>query len=101
MNYSLDQFSPLVNAVFSVRDETGVENEAVLIEAVPARSGGAAESPGEPFSLLFRLAPDATLAQAPRQGTYQVSPPSLEPANLFLVPVKADADGVYYEAVFN
>ena len=101
MNYSLDQFSPLVNAAFSVGDDMGVENEAVLVEAVASRSVGATESPVAPFSLLFRVAPDTALAKAPRQGTYRVSQASLDPLDLFLVPVKADTDGVYFEAVFN
>jgi hypothetical protein len=51
----------------------------------------------EQFVLLFR-APATTL---PQQGIYQVSHAQLGSGGLFLVPVRRDAEGLYYEAVFN
>lgn len=101
MNHSLEQFSPLLNEEFILRDENGVENQAVLIEAVAAGSGDGSESSNVPFSLLFRVAPNAIPAEAARQGTYLLSQQALAPMNLFLVPVDANSDGVYFEAVFN
>jgi hypothetical protein len=101
MKYTLDLFSPLLNAAFTLRDESGVECEAVLVEAAAAGPGNRGESADVPFALLFRVALDAIPAEAARQAMFQVSQPSLETLDLFLVPVNADADGVYFEAVFN
>lgn len=49
------------------------------------------------FTLLFRTGPDA-----PReQGNYLLSREDFEPAPIFLVPVRALADGLEFHAVFN
>lgn len=51
----------------------------------------------ENFSLLFK-APAGT---PPAQGIYRLSHEHLGVMDIFLVPVKSDADGLYLEAVFN
>ena len=51
----------------------------------------------ENFTLLFR-APAGT---PPAQGIYGLSHEQLGTMDIFLVPVKQDADGLYLEAVFN
>jgi len=49
------------------------------------------------FSLLFRAPADI----APEQGTYRMKHPELGIIELFLVPTKRDADGIYFESIFN
>ncbi len=51
----------------------------------------------ENFSLLFRAPVDAPS----EQNTYTLKHESLGTLDIFLVPVKKDAHGLYYEAVFN
>jgi hypothetical protein len=67
--------------------------DAVLTECARSSVSGASRS----FNLLFRAGPDA-----PReQGTYLLGRDDFEPAPIFLVPVRALADGVEFHAVFN
>lgn len=67
--------------------------DAVLTECARSSVSGASRS----FNLLFRTGPDA-----PReQGTYLLGRDDFEPAPIFLVPVRALADGVEFHAVFN
>ena len=51
----------------------------------------------ENFSLLFRSPIDIP----PEQGIYRMEHESLGPMDIFLVPVKLDETGLYFEAVFN
>ena len=51
----------------------------------------------ENFSLKFRTDPDA----APMQNTYRLKHDRLGEMDIFLVPIKRNAEGLYYEAVFN
>jgi hypothetical protein len=95
----LEDFTPLLNTTFSLSDDGGEAREAVLVEATA--SGGTGESSSASFSLLFRVARDTVPPEAARQGTYRLSGDSIGPMSLFLVPVNADGDGVYFEAVFN
>jgi hypothetical protein len=67
--------------------------EIVLAECVRSSVPGAVRS----FNLTFRAGPDA-----PReQGLYSLSREDFEPAPIFLVPVRALADGLEFHAVFN
>lgn len=49
------------------------------------------------FSLLFRGPADRMLAQA----TYRLVHPVLGDLDIFLVPIRQDAAGIYYQAIFN
>jgi hypothetical protein len=49
------------------------------------------------FSVLFR----GPLEQPFSQGTYSICHDRMGQADLFLVPVGREADGMHYEAVFN
>jgi hypothetical protein len=51
----------------------------------------------EQFSLIFRGPRDRFLGQ----GTRSLEHEKLGQSDLFLVPVREDAEGYYYEAVFN
>ena len=51
----------------------------------------------ENFSLLFRSHSDTP----PEQGIYRMEHESLGSMDIFLVPVKKDETGLYFEAVFN
>ncbi len=51
----------------------------------------------ENFTLLFQ----APAIAPPSQGIYRLEHDVLGAMELFLVPVSRDADGLYYEAVFN
>lgn len=51
----------------------------------------------EAFSLMFRAPVDAP----PFQNMFRLEHDKLGAMDLFLVPVKKEEDGLYYEAVFN
>jgi hypothetical protein len=103
---SFEDFSPRVGQAFTMRSYSGTEaNDA----AGPHDAPGAAEivliecerstirSAPRSFNLLFRAGPDV-----PReQGLYLIGREDFEPAPIFLVPVRALADGLEFHAVFN
>lgn len=71
------------------------ETRAVELEMVSATDTGS--GPGqEQFSIVFRGPLDAFLTQR----TYRMEHPRMGTIELFLVPVKRDQDGFYYEAAF-
>jgi hypothetical protein len=49
-----------------------------------------------PFSLLFKGAPDQLMPQ----HMYRIEHETLGAMDLFIVPVRADRSGCYYEAIF-
>ena len=51
----------------------------------------------EQFALVFR----APLTAPSEQGIYQLTHAELGSGALFLVPLRRDAAGLYYEAIFN
>jgi hypothetical protein len=98
-----EDFHPRVGQSFTVHldeeppaDERSGEDgagELVLLECTLGASHGRSRS----FSLLFRGGPDS-----PReQGNYLLSREDFGPSPIFLVPVRATADGVEFHAVFN
>ena len=93
---SFEDFSARVGQSFTMRfgteDATGAA-EIVLTECAHSTIRSTPRS----FNLLFRAGPDA-----PReQGLYLLGRDDFEPAPIFLVPVRALADGVEFHAVFN
>ena len=72
------------------------ESEPIDLELIDVR-GQAASVTHEGFSLMFR-APAEALA---RQGTFHLEHESGEAMDVFLVPVKKDDTGLFFEAVFN
>lgn len=94
-----DTFAPLVGAEFSVRREGAGPVQVTLVEAENTGRPGGVGAGGHirtQFSLTFRGPAGAPL----EQGTYVVAGEQLGEQAIFLVPVRADADGRYYEAVF-
>jgi len=96
-----EDFAPRVGQHFTMRfggaDTTGADAgdscEVVLTDCAPSSIRSMPAS----FDLLFRAGPDA-----PReQGNYLLSREDFEPAPIFLVPVRALADGLEFHAVFN
>ena len=92
---SYEDFSGRVGQSFTMRSapDDAATAELVLTECARSSIPGATRS----FNLLFRAGPDA-----PReQGNYLLSREDFEPAPIFLVPVRALADGLEFHAVFN
>jgi len=82
-----------LNSIFHlpVSETEAIELELVGVEATDAPPGH------ESFSLIFR----APLNMTPSQGLYRLQHEKLGTSDLLLVPIKADQDGLYFEAVFN
>jgi hypothetical protein len=73
------------------------EGKAVELEMVSATDTGTnIEAGQEQFSIVFRSPLDAFL----EQHTYRLEHPRMGTFDLFLVPVKRDQEGFYYEACF-
>jgi hypothetical protein len=97
---SRDTFSRGLNQLFTMIDGSGAARELELVEITPQGQQGAPEATGEkvdPFSLLFR----AEVGSGLNQGLYEFRHATLETMSIFIVPVGADTQGEYYEAVFN
>jgi hypothetical protein len=86
-------FAENVNTTFNLRQETG---PAIPLELIELREG-APHPKFEQFSLLFRGPREASLPQR----TYTVDHATLGMFLLFVVPIRQDDNGIYYEAVFS
>jgi hypothetical protein len=85
-------FAENVNSTFHLLHGDG---QPLTLELIECREGIVSPD-SELFSLLFR-GPKAALPQR----TYEVEHPALGRFPLFLVPIKQDDNGTYYESVFN
>ena len=86
-------FTKHLETKFQIRIDTGTSVELTLIEASELKV-----LPGqEHFSLLFRGPGEIFLGQ----GTFLVEHEDLGQFPLFVVPIRQDEQGYYYEAVFN
>jgi hypothetical protein len=83
-------FTGHLNSTFQVRHEPATELE--LVEVSDGSTRGHVN-----FSLLFRGPRQPLLPQQ----IYPVEHDGLGRFDLFIVPVRRDAQGLYYEAVFN
>lgn len=107
----LDHFTPHLKTTFALDlggggggDEGSTESEpgaaTLAFELVEAREMPTRQQLGagqrRPFSLLFRAPAEPALDQ----GAYALTHPELGAQVIFLVPVNADGEGRYYEAVF-
>lgn len=92
-NLTKSMFTENVNSTFYVRHGASQPLELALIEC----REGVAGPDYEHFSLLFK-GPRAVLLS---QRTYELEHPILGAFPLFLVPIKQDDSGTYYESVFN
>lgn len=90
---SKQDFSDHLNSVFHARSATGDGFDLCLIKFDELVSNSAQEN----YSLLFRAPADTP----PEQGIYRLEHDALSATDIFLVPVKQDGDGLYFEAIFN
>ena len=88
-----DTFARQLNTPFRV---AGYPASVATLELVEASERRALAS-HEIFSLVFRGPPDVVLPQA----TYRFEHHAIGAFDLFIVPIRQDSRGLYYEAVFN
>ena len=87
------EFSDALDSCFQAHIADGPDFDLFLIEFEDIVSNATQEN----YSLLFR----ATVDAPPVQNIYRVEHETLGAMDLFLVPVKKDENGLYYQAVFN
>lgn len=91
-----EQFQPLVGTGFELEAAPGSTLPATLVEAQPL--GMPPVGGRQPFSLLFLGPPTPVLPQRIYGMAHEsAAVPAME---LFIVPVRASEEGIYYEAVF-
>jgi hypothetical protein len=92
-NLSENIFRDNLNTPFSIRRG---DADVVELELVECKDLGS--TPGqEQFSILFA----GPLEPFLQQMTYEMKHETLGEVSIFLVPVRKDAEFMYYEAVFN
>ncbi len=90
-----EDFAPHLNTTFRLlQGQTAEPLELELIDITGGRTHG---QDSYSFSLLFRGGPHFRLSQ----HTFTLEHDALGTLDIFLVPVKQNADGFLYEAVFN
>lgn len=90
---SKQAFSAVTDSIFKAHNGESRGIDIRLLEVDEIVSNEFQEN----FTLLF-LAP---LETDPQQGIYHLEHDGLGAMDLFLVPVKKDDSGIYFEAVFN
>jgi hypothetical protein len=90
---SLVQFTEHIGSTFATSLNGVVLFDIELVETEAKISNSVQDS----FSIIFRAPADAQ----PHQGIYDLEHPLLGNMSIFLVPIKRDSDGLYFEAVFN
>lgn len=88
-----ETFAEHLNTNFTAQTDAEKEFEITLVEAKSIISNKIQEC----FALLFCAPPDAPAVQQ----SFQLDHNTLGKMELFLVPVKKNEDGLFYEAVFN
>ena len=88
-----ESFARRLHSKFAIRADASRSFALELIDV----KGHAAPPTYEAFSLMFRAPVDVPA----EQGTYRLEHESLDAMDVFLVPVKRDDGGLYFEAVFN
>jgi hypothetical protein len=94
-----DIFATHLGGKFQLELAPGSSVEAQLLEVNPL-AGNRLPTGAErrrPFSLLLRLPPGIRVAQS----VYPLDHPQLGRLDIFLVPVRQDAEGLVLEAIFN
>lgn len=86
-------FAQYMNTPFRCQAEHAPAVDLILIEMTATRSAPQYES----FSLVFRGPSHPLLPQ----GIYQLQHDAIGTFDLFIVPIRQDQDGLYYEACFN
>lgn len=89
-----DSFAAQLNTKFRVEVEP---ERTVELELVEVQEHGDVKGQSERFSLFFRGSLELLLPQS----TYRMEHEALGGTEIFIVPVRRDDAGFYYEAVFN
>ena len=93
---TVDDFSNRIGDEFRIRtDDEGTVN-LELVSAEEMAQAGQADRTDSAYSVLFR----GSLNNMLDQGTYELEHPDMGVLPLFIVPVRQDEKGFYYEAVF-
>ncbi len=93
----LSDFEPHIGSRFSLTGDVGdlrLDMELVSVEELPS---GSEQGTDDTFSLVFRGPLEHKLPQMIRHLEH----PKIGGIDLFLVPVREDEQGRYYEAIFN
>lgn len=91
---SMDSFLAQLHTKFRVSVEPGQIVELELVEVQPH---GDVPGQGERFTATFRGPLDRFLPQQ----TYHTEHAESGGADIFIVPIRKDGEGIYYEAIFN
>lgn len=91
--FTLDTFAGRMNSTFRLKRDS---SETVEVELVEAKDVGSTPRQAQ-FSIVFRGPHNPYLAQS----IYQMEHDEIGTFDLFLVPIKRDQAGTYYEAIFN
>jgi len=86
-----DEFARQVNTRFQAQTDPGVELELIEVSELKLHPQQ------EEFTIVFRGPDNAFLEQGIRSLTHE----QMGQFEIFLVPIRQDAHGFYYEAVFN
>ena len=86
-----DEFARHVNTRFEAQTEPSVELELIEVSDLKLHPQQ------EEFTIVFRGPGNAFLEQGIRSLTHE----QMGQFEIFLVPIRQDAQGFYYEAVFN
>ena len=92
-NLNLEVFSGVLNSSFHLRVDN---SSSVELDLVEVNDLGSTDS-HEQFSLIFLSRKGVLLPQR----IFALEHEKLGAFDLFLVPVRRDASGVFYEAIFN
>lgn len=93
---TVDSFQPYTGQEFFI----GNSSQPIglrLISANSSKNGSLLQEIRAPFMLMFKSAARQILAQ----GTYCLVNEHFGEIEIFIVPVKQEADGITYQAVFN
>ena len=88
-----EEFTRHVNTKFQVQNEENIPVELELIEISELKLYPKQEE----FSLVFRSPLNMFLSQ----GVHNFSHEQMGQFELFIVPIRQDAQGFYYQAIFN
>lgn len=91
-NLTQEAFSENLDSEFLLEDEA-LSQKLKLINVSERK----VSPPWEQFSIMFRGGTETAL----EQGTFHLEHPAMGRLDLFMVPVKHDEQGMYYEAIFS
>lgn len=95
-NLTIEHLRPLQACTVFASMSDGERLDLFLLEVTESQTGQRPDQ-RRPFSVLYR----GPLARFLPQGLYPLDHPGLGTLEIFIVPVRQDLDGYYYEAVFN